>query len=228
MRGKGGNGDWPDVRLLRGTKIVEAPPDWRFEVERLGREVVVDLGAGDGRFVYESARADPSRLYVAIDPDAEALKEYAFRAARKPARGGVENAVFVVAAVEDMPPELSGLAALVRVNFPWGSLLRGLLEPKAETLRALARLLVPGGRFEIVLSYNPAHDTGAFAGGPLSPVSDAYARQTLAAAYRNAGLHVDTVRRLAQDEALALPSTWGRRLLHARPREVVLVAGTVS
>lgn len=207
---------------------MEAPARWRADVERAGREVVADLGAGDGRFVYESARADPSRLYVAIDPDAEALKEYAFRAARKPARGGVENAVFVVAAVEDLPPELSGLAALARVNFPWGSLLRGLLEPRTETLRALARLLAPGGRFELLLAYDPSHDRGAFAGPPLPAATEAYARETLAPAYAAAGLAVDQIRRLTQDEALEVPSTWGRRLLHARPREVVLVTGTLS
>jgi hypothetical protein len=35
-------------------------------------------------------------------------------------------------------------------------------------------------------------------------------------------------RRLTQDEALAIPSNWGRRLLHARPRDVYYIAGIVS
>ena len=30
-----------------------------------------------------------------------------------------------------------------------------------------------------------------------------------------------------RDEALALLSTWGRRLLHARPRDVYLIAGDI-
>jgi 16S rRNA (adenine(1408)-N(1))-methyltransferase len=215
------------VRVLQGTKVVEAPPSWRDDLARDGRPVVIDLGAGDGRYAYESARADAARLYVAVDPDAEALGEYAYRASRKPARGGLENARFVVASVEQLPPELEGIAALVRVNFPWGSLLRALLEPDTAALVALAKL-APDGRFEIVFSYHPDHDTGAFAGDPLPPLDEALIANVLVPAYAAAGLEVTEQRRLTQDEALAIPSTWGRRLLHARPRDVYWLAGTVS
>ena len=215
------------MRVLLGTKVIEAPPSWRAEAERDGRPVVIDVGAGDGRFVYESARDDPSYLYVGVDPDADALAEYAYRASRKPARGGVANARFVIAAVERLPPELHGLAALLRINFPWGSLLRSLLEPDAAVLHAIARL-APGGRFEIVLSYDPQHDTGAFAGEPLPPLDDAFIADILIPVYRAAGLETAEQRRLTQDEALAVPSTWGRRLLHARPRNVYWLAGSVS
>jgi 16S rRNA (adenine(1408)-N(1))-methyltransferase len=215
------------VRILQGKRVIDAPPSWRDDLLRDGRPVVIDLGAGDGRYVYESAREDASRLYIGVDPDAEALGEYAFRASRKPARGGVENARFVVASLEQLPPELHGLAAVVRVNFPWGSLLRSLLEPDDAALAALAKL-APGGRFEVVFSYDPGHDTGAFAGAPLPPLDDAYIADPLVPAYAAAGLAVTEQRRLTQDEALAVPSTWGRRLLHARPRDVFWVAGTVS
>jgi 16S rRNA (adenine(1408)-N(1))-methyltransferase len=215
------------VRILQGTKVIEAPPSWRDDVSRDGRPVVIDLGAGDGRYAYESARNDPSRLYIGVDPDADGLSEYAYRAARKPARGGVENARFVVASVEQLPAELEGIAALVRVNFPWGSLLRALLQADGGALGALSKL-APAGRFEIVFSYDPLHDTGAFAGEPLPPLDETYIAETLASAYLAAGLSIKEQRRLTQDEALAIPSTWGRRLLHARPRNVYWVAGAVS
>jgi 16S rRNA (adenine(1408)-N(1))-methyltransferase len=213
------------VRILQGKRVVEAPAAWREAVEGAGRRrVSIDLGAGDGRYTYECARADPEGLYVAIDPDAETLAEYAFRASRKPARGGVENAVFVVASVEALPSELAGLAANVRINFPWGSLMRGLLEPKPEMLHAIAALLRPDGVIEVIVSYDPAHDTNAFGGEPLPPLDSVYLEETLVPAYAAAGLGVTQYRRMTQDEALELPSTWGRRLLHARPREVYFLA----
>jgi 16S rRNA (adenine(1408)-N(1))-methyltransferase len=162
-----------------------------------------------------------------VDPDATTLAEYAYRASRKPARGGIDNARFVVAPLEKLPPEIEGIAALVRVNFPWGSLLRALLEPDAAALGALMQL-APGGRFEIVLSYDPQHDTGAFAGDSLPPLDETRIANVLTPAYLSAGLEVKEQRRLTQDEALAIPSTWGRRLLHARPRNVYWVAGAVS
>jgi 16S rRNA (adenine(1408)-N(1))-methyltransferase len=215
------------MRLLQGTKVVESPPDWREGIESDGRPVVIDLGAGDGRYAYESARSDPSSLYIAVDPDAAALAEYAYRAGRKPARGGITNAIFLVAAVEKLPGELEGLAKRVRINFPWGNLLRVLLAPDPPILGAIARLLEPDSVAEIVLSYDPGHDTGAFAGDPMPALDQARIETELIPAYKAAGLPISTWRRLTQDEALAIPSSWGRRLLHARPREVFLVAATV-
>jgi 16S rRNA (adenine(1408)-N(1))-methyltransferase len=212
---------------MQGSKVIEAPPTWRQDLTLDGRPVIIDLGAGDGRYVYETARSEPASLYVAVDPDADALSEYAYRASRKPARGGVESAHFIVASVEQLPPELTGVAALVRVNFPWGSLLRALLEPNPATMQALISL-APGGRFEIVFSYDPKHDTGAFSGDALPALDEAFIAEVLAPAYGAAGLNVTEQRRLSQDEALAIPSTWGRRLLHARPRNVYFLAGTLS
>jgi 16S rRNA (adenine(1408)-N(1))-methyltransferase len=212
------------MRILRARKVVEAPPEWRARTNADARPVVIDLGAGDGRYAYECARSDAGSLYIAVDPDAETLADYAFRAARKPARGGVENAVFVVAAVEALPPDLIAIADRVRVNFPWGSLMRGLLEPRPDILVATSSLLKTGGVIEVIMSYDPQHDPNAFAGEPLPPLDAGYVEGTLVPAYESLGLRVTANRRLTQDEALAVPSTWGRRLLHARPRDVYCLA----
>lgn len=216
------------MRILQGTKVSEAPAGWREALLASQREVVLDIGAGDGRFVYESARADRTRFYLALDADASALAEYSFRASRKPARGGVENACFVVAVAQEPPPELVGLAHRLCVNFPWGSLLRGLLTPEPQTLAALSCLGRPGAAFDFVLCYDPGHDRGAFAGGALPELSLAYVDAALLPAYAEAGLDLTERRLLSREEALAIPSSWGRRLLHARPREVYLLQGAVS
>ena len=215
------------MSILNGTKVIDAEPGWREALLHGGRRVVIDLGAGDGRFAYESARNDAASVYVAVDPDAAALAAYAFRACRKPARGGVANAHFVVAAVAALPAPLHALADLVCVNFPWGGLLRGLLQPETAVLRALASLAKPGGRFQLVLAYDPQRDSGAFTGEPLPVPDETYIDPALVPAYGAAGLAVEERRRLSREEALAIPSTWGRRLLHARPRDVFLLRGSV-
>jgi 16S rRNA (adenine(1408)-N(1))-methyltransferase len=216
------------MRILNGTKVTDAPPGWREALLAAGQPVVIDLGAGDGRWVYESARRDASSVYVGIDPDADALGEYAYRASRKPARGGVDNAAFVVAAVEALPAEVLGLADVVRINFPWGSLLRGLLEPDVSMLHAVASLGRAGARWELVMSYDPQHDTSAFHGEALPALDASHVAEVLVPAYAAAGLTVAEQRRLTADEALAIPSTWGRRLLHARPRDVYWLAGQLA
>jgi 16S rRNA (adenine(1408)-N(1))-methyltransferase len=212
--------------MLQGTKVIEAPADWRETLSSPAEsEVAIDVGSGDGRFVYERARHDPVSLYVALDPDARALSGYAYRAARKPSRGGVANALFVIASLEALPPELIGLADHVYVNFPWTALLRAVLLPEPAALAGLASLMKQGGNFEIVFCFDPLHDAAAMAGEPLPQLDEAYIDETLRPAYAAAGLDLLERRRLTQEEALAIPSTWGRRLLHGRPREVFRVSG---
>jgi len=212
------------MRTLQGNKIVEAEPGWRDEVLRQG-PVVIDVGAGDGRFVYESARHDPASVYIGLDPDAEALAEYAFRAGRKASRGGATNARFVVASIEQLPAELERLAGRVRVNFPWSGLLRGLILPEAAVLEAIASLAAPAASFEVVLCYDPVHDAALLDDDDLPVLDYAYIDSVLLPAYAAAGLQVTSRSRLSRDEALAIPSTWGRRLLHGRPRDVFLIRG---
>lgn len=213
------------MRIMQGTKVVEAPQGWRTALVLDEPRVVVDVGAGDGRWAYESARDGIDTLFIAIDPDANNLAEYAYRASRKASRGGVENVAFVVAPVEALPSELESIANVVRVNFPWGSLLRGLLEADEATLAGLKRIAKPGGGFECIFSYNPSHDTNAFAGEPLPELNEDYIDRTLTSALAQHGLSLTQRRQMYRDEALALPSTWGRRLLHARPRDVYFISG---
>ncbi len=212
------------MRILAGTKITEAEPDWRQSLPEL--PVAIDLGAGDGRFTYEQAKRDPDTLFVGVDADSASLSEYAFRAARKPSRGGAYNAIFVVAAAEALPEELAGIAGLVRVNFPWGSLLRGLVLPEPKILNAVAGLSNPGGRFEFVICYDPVHDLAGLGGEVLPALDEAFIDSALAPAYAAAGLKLEERRRLDVKEALAIPSTWGRRLLHGRRRDVFLIDGS--
>ena len=211
------------MRVLRGTSVVESDEGVLAGLREPGRSVIIDVGTGDGRYVYAMARDDPSSLYIGIDPDAVAMAEYAFRASRKPARGGAANVLYVVAGLAQLPPELSGLAAIVRVNFPWAGLLRGILTADVSSTAALAGLMAPGAFLEIVLSYDPQHDRAATEGEALPPLSETFIRETLAKAYRGAGIEFTEARLLSMDEALAIPSTWGRRLLHGRPRDVFFI-----
>lgn len=184
---------------------------------------MIDLGAGDGRWAYESARKDPASLYIAVDPDADALAEYAYRAARKPARGGTGNVRFVVASLQALPPELLGIGGRVRVNFPWVGLLRGLIRPELGAIKALSSLGTSEATFEVVLCYDAEHDIAALEGEALPALDASYIETTLIPGYAEAGLKVTTYEALSQDEALAIPSSWGRKLLHGRSRQVFLI-----
>src|SRR4029077_6174969 len=93
--------------------------------------------------VVSLARRRPDALVVGVDAGPDAMRSTAQRAARKPAKGGVPNALFVWAAVEELPAELTDVTE-VHALMPWGSLLRALVAPDERVLRDVARRCRPG------------------------------------------------------------------------------------
>jgi hypothetical protein len=166
----------------------------------------VDLGTGDGRFVLATAAAAPGRLVVGIDPVAAAMAEASRRAAAPARRGGRPNAAFVVAAAEALPGELSGTAARVTVNLPWGSLLRGALALDPVAAAGIASLLRPGGTAELLLA--PAARDG------LGAEVDVAARVAdgLADDWAARGLELMVAHPATATDLEATRTTWGRRL----------------
>jgi 16S rRNA (adenine(1408)-N(1))-methyltransferase len=172
--------------------------------------------------VLAAAAAEPDRLVVGVDASAAAMAEASRRAARRPDRGGRPNALFVVAAAEALPPELNGLADLVTVHFPWGSLLRGLLGPDPALLAGLARVLRPGGRLSLLVS-STARDRGA----GVAPIGEADLR-ALAGPWADHGLALTRVRPATPADVAAAHSTWGKRLDAGRRRPAWLVQARLT
>ena len=167
---------------------------------------VVDLGTGDGRFVLAAAEERPGSLVVGIDANAAGMAEASRRAARAVQKGGLPNAVFVVAAAETVDEALPAFADELHVHFPWGSLLRGLVAPEPEAVARLARLTRPGGSVTLLLSVAAADR--AMGLGPL----DEATVDRLAAAYAAQGLAVDEARPVTEADLAAAHSSWAKRL----------------
>jgi 16S rRNA (adenine(1408)-N(1))-methyltransferase len=171
---------------------------------------MIDLGTGDGRAVLATAAAEPRTLVIGIDANAASMAESSRRAARSAcpgATGGLENALFVVAAADAIPSELTSIARRVTIAVPWGSLLAGCLGGADAVTAGIAGLVAPNGSLELLLA--PA-GRDRLAGFPTDP--DA----VIAAATRSFephGLRLDEAG-LAGDAVIRRSgSTWARRLL---------------
>jgi 16S rRNA (adenine(1408)-N(1))-methyltransferase len=132
------------------------------------------------------------------------MREASWRAARPEPRGGLTNAVFVASALDALPAQLRGIASLVTVHFPWGSLLRAALGQDQEGTIAIARLLAPGGRLRLLVS---AAD-GDAAGGTTDIVSG-----EVLASYVQLGLEPAVCLPATLADAAEARSSWGKRLL---------------
>ena len=168
--------------------------------------MTIDIGTGDGRAVLAAAAA-PATVAIGIDANAASMAEASRRAARPAAKGGLPNALFLVAAAEQPPAELAGLADLVTVRFPWGSLLRGCLGADPAVAAGVAALVRPGGSLELLLA--PAARDGL---GDL-PTASAEVVAAAVATFGPLGFELVEGRPAEPAEVRASGSTWARRLL---------------
>ena len=190
-------------------------------------DVLVDLGTGDGRFALAHARAHPRTFVIGLDPVASTLASPSVAAARKPARGGLENVLFAVARVEDLPPELDHIADKITVILPWGSLIRGVLRGDTDVVAALARVGRPGTEVRIVLNNEIYEDPVPLDAVDLPKATVSYANSTLRPRFAAGGIDLEDSRILTQEEVRALRSTWSRKLAHGRAPEFLELRGTV-
>jgi 16S rRNA (adenine(1408)-N(1))-methyltransferase len=168
--------------------------------------VLIDLGTGDGRFVRAIAASCPTTFAIGIDACRENLRERS--------RNAPPNALYVIANALTLPHEVDGLATHLTINFPWGSLLAGLLDGDSALVEHLATLARPGALLEMRLNAGALAD----AGWPLEDGGQRV-RQVLQAE----GFSVRPPVILGSRELRACPTTWARRLAFGRdPRALYL------
>lgn len=193
-----------------------------------GEGVIIDIGTGDGRFVYQCARKNPNRFYIGIDPNTRPLEKISEKIHRRPAKGGAPNVLFIQAAIEDLPAELDGVADEVHVHFPWGSLLRAVATGDVAVLRGLRRICSPGALLEVVIGLDQTRDKAELNRLGLVPLSLEVIDQELAPRYRAAGF--ETIERgiIKASEWPEFGTSWAKRLQGNPQRNITyLIARTL-
>lgn len=170
----------------------------------------LDLGTGDGRFVHHMARQNRQDFFIGLDACRENLRENS--------RDCLINALYLIASAQNLPIELEGLFAHITVNFPWGSLLCGLLDNDSALLGGLARVARAGADLTIRLN-----------GGALAEAGwalDAGIRRV----YENlrfGGFQVQLPLRMGAAELRACPTTWAKRLAVGRDPRGWVISGKI-
>lgn len=180
----------------------------------------MDIGTGDGRFVYRAARENPRKFYVGIDANPKPLEKISMKATRKPAKGGLPNVLFVQAAVEDLPDELDGTADEIHIHFPWGSLLKAVASGDEAVLRSLRRICAPGCLLEIVIGIDAVRDKTEIERLGLSAMTEDYFRSVLIPRYEEAGFGLVDFGEMDAGEWSRLETSWARKLQGGEGRRV--------
>jgi 16S rRNA (adenine(1408)-N(1))-methyltransferase len=193
-----------------------------------GGGIVIDIGTGDGRFVSAAARANPDKFFIGVDANAKPLEKPSMKATRKPAKGGLPNAMFVRAAVEELPAELDGVADEIHVHFPWGSLLRAVIAGDRGVLGNLRRVAAPGAALEIVVGIDEERDSAELSRLGIAPLTPVVVHSFLVPRYAEAGFKYVAFDRLRRAAWSAMETSWARRLSPGDSREVSYLVFSAS
>jgi 16S rRNA (adenine(1408)-N(1))-methyltransferase len=169
----------------------------------------VDVGAGDGGYVLHRARTEPTTFAIAIDASPDALASGAWRAKRT----RITNTAFLVENAERLPREFAHIADEVTVYFPWGSLLRGVLDGSSAVLGPIAGLMKVGAELRVLTSAMDRDGVGEVTPSAVSSRCGMYAEH---------GLHLLQAEWASGAIVAESRSAWAKRLAVGRERRAVV------
>ncbi|HLA12183.1 MAG TPA: methyltransferase domain-containing protein [Pyrinomonadaceae bacterium] len=184
----------------------------RASSPRTGEGVVIDIGTGDGLFAYQSAKKNPRKFFIGIDPITRPLEKISEKVHRRSAKGGLPNVLFLQASLEDLPEELNGVADEVHVHFPWGSLLGALARGDETLLGYIRRICASDALLEVVIGLHPERDRSEIARLGVTELSTEYIGSVLTRAYRRAGFEITEAGERPPSDWVHLQTTWSKRL----------------
>jgi len=176
---------------------------WRDRFQRLH----LDLGCGDARFALQAARGTPDLGVVGIDTCLDNV--------RVPRRYVPANLRLIQADGRDIAglPGLQG-ADRITINFPYGSLLRWIVDGGTGFIDRLATVAASGAMLEIRINASALREIGSAPAEFEPGLVDAFARRReWKTAFQTMG----------QSDLRRFPSTWARRIGYGRETTALLV-----
>ncbi len=126
--------------------------------------------------------------------------------------------LFVQAAVENLPAELQGIATEVHVQFPWGSLLRGVAGGDEIVMRNLRNICLPEALLQVTLGLDRERDRFEWERLELPEISIDYIETLLSPRYREAGFKIVKTEAVSAVELAQSNSSWAKRLQRSDSR----------
>jgi predicted RNA methylase len=197
------------MEILRGKQRASLEAGALDALIRAYRTVHIDLGTGDGRYVRHAAQANPAALVIGVDACRENLEATSRRVP--------DNALFVIANAHALPPALHGTAQRVTVNFPWGSLIDGLLTDGSPVLDGLRALTVTGAALDVRLNAGALAEAGWTLEAGADQVRGLLTRH---------GFSVQAALRWTARDLKAFPTTWAKRLAFGRDPQAIELRAT--
>jgi len=206
--------------VVLGNKRVEMSRENFEKTLEKYKSVELDIGTGDGRFVYKNAIINSSTLFVGIDPAEKQLEIYSKKAVRKK----LTNTLFVISSVENIPSELFGTATKIHITLPWGTLLENIVKPNDKFLQTLKNLLGKTGDLEIIFGYIPELEPSETKRLSLPDIDENFIKISVIQAFEDFNFHLVNMNELSKKDVGNLETTWAKKLRFGRDRRIYKLA----
>ena len=186
--------------------------------------VEIDLGTGDGRFVYKKALVNPNVFFIGIDPSEKQIQIYSREAVRKK----LKNILFVVSSIENMPNELESTSDRIYISFPWGTLLEYVVKPTKEGIVELSKLLKDKGKIEIVFGYAPEFEPSETERLQLPLIGNELIEESIIPIFESSGFKSEGYSKLNKEELKDIETTWAKKLKFGKDRDIYRICFSKS
>lgn len=202
------------MKIVKGNKILDFSGEKLKELSSKFRNVAIDLGTGDGNYVYGEALKNPDTLYIGIDPSAKQMQVFSKKALRKK----LENILFVIGSIEVFPNDFDIKADKVTVNFPWGSLMEKIVRCEDDTVLFFKKLLKPGGKLEFIFGYSEDLEPTETSRLELPEINEGYVEQNIIPKFEKSGFKLTGFAQLSHEEIKNTQTTWSKKLAFNKER----------
>lgn len=173
--------------------------------------IALDLGTGDGRYVHTLAEKHPDWFVIGVDSCRENLRQHS--------QVKLRNMLFIIASAQDLPGELNGLISHITINFPWGSLLEGLLTGDSGLMHGLESISRSNASVDLHLNGGAMAEAGTTLEAGTEKIYDNLIRS---------GWQLEIPVMINASVLRNFPTTWAKRLAFGRDPRAVKLNGYVG
>ncbi|HOM78363.1 MAG TPA: methyltransferase domain-containing protein [bacterium] len=178
------------------------------------KKIEIDLGTGDGRFVYKNAQKNRDTFYIGIDPIEKQLQKYSKKVIRKK----LTNALFVISSVECLPKELENTANTVNIFLPWGSLLNYVANCNKDVIKNVKNLLFSNGEINILFGYAHQTEPTETERLDLEKLNESYIKEILIPNYEKLSLVCKKMEEISMEKLKKFETSWSKKLSFGKER----------
>lgn len=208
------------MKVLRSSKDIELSHEDFLSMIKSYDKLIIDLGTGQGAFVYFSALDNKDNFYIGLDSCGDSMKKYAI----KQYKNKVNNLIYIIMNVQNIDSLLWNMFSEVYINLPWGSLLEGLFKEELGIIHNISKLLIDGGIIKICFSYNDKFEKIEIEKRNLPVLNDKYFNSVFRPLYYKYNIEIDDIDLISKND-IPFESKWVKVLGESNRREFYIING---